>query len=290
MAGLGYYTRARNLHTTANEIVEKYGGEFPETYEGLLSLKGVGDYTAAAIASVCFGLPHPVMDGNVTRFITRHFGITGFVDQAAVKKEIMDVLARLMDGIGSLPMSGKQFARSLTPGNFNQSIIEFGALYCVPRNPNCPECVFADSCYALKYAMVEELPLKKQQQPLKPRYFHYLIVQVRGKKGFYFHKRTENDIWKGLYEFPLIETSKPATLERLINTPDWKKFFGMSRFKVRWQSTAKSHLLSHQKITAKFYDLEIEEPSEEFGILVPTEKINELPVPKIIEKQLNREP
>ncbi|MEI6886208.1 MAG: A/G-specific adenine glycosylase [Bacteroidota bacterium] len=296
--GLGYYSRARNLHTTANEIVEKYDGKFPSTYEGLRALKGIGDYTAAAIASVCFGLPHPVMDGNVIRFITRHFGITGPVDQSAVKKEIMDVLERLMEcaNDAGCRMQDKELCSDTgfrmqdfphpASGNFNQSIIEFGATYCVPRNPQCNECIFNDSCYALKYGMVDKLPLKKQQQPLKPRYFHYLVIQVRGKKGMYFRKRTGNDILKGMYEFPVIETTKTINLPRLMNSPEWKQLFGTSQVKIISQSTQVSQLLSHQKINARFYTIEIEKTSERLGNFISPERIHELPVARIIEKYL----
>ncbi|MCX6284963.1 MAG: A/G-specific adenine glycosylase [Bacteroidetes bacterium] len=335
--GLGYYTRARNLHSTANEIVEKYGGRFPESYESLRELKGIGDYTAAAIASICYRLPHPVMDGNVIRFITRHFGITGAVDLAATKKEIMEVLEELMDGVQRFPkgynasgtaagsplgeasIGAKHFTQaasgsakrdrsggvkmranvgdrsslaeepshnSLYPGKFNQAMIEFGATYCVPRNPECRECIFNESCIALKYGMVEKLPLKKQQQALKPRYFHYLVISVWGMKGVYFRKRTGNDIWKGLYEFPLIETSKPVTLPRLVNSIEWKKYFGKTPLKILSQTGSISHLLSHQKIIATFYSLEIEKPSEKFGSLIHPKNIHELPVARIIEKYL----
>ena len=276
--GLGYYSRARNLHTTANEIVEKYGGRFPGTYEELRSFKGIGDYTAAAIASVCFGLPYPVMDGNVTRFITRHFGISGPSDKAETKKEIMDVLTRLMNDFR------ESFPGSPNPGMFNQAMIEFGAIYCVPRNPVCSGCIFRTSCFAILHDIVDKIPLKKPQQPLKPRYFNYLVIQVRGRKGLYLHKRTENDIWKGLYEFPLIETSRTVTFPRLMNSASWKEYFGTTIVKVLGQTTAISHLLSHQKIIAKFFSLEIDKPSAKFGILIHTKKINELPVARILEK------
>lgn len=171
-------------------------------------------------------------------------------------------------------------------GNFNQSIIEFGATYCVPRNPQCNECIFNDSCYALKYGMVDKLPLKKQQQPLKPRYFHYLVIQVRGKKGMYFRKRTGNDILKGMYEFPVIETTKTINLPRLMNSPEWKQLFGTSQVKIISQSTQVSQLLSHQKINARFYTIEIEKTSERLGNFISPERIHELPVARIIEKYL----
>ena len=367
--GLGYYSRARNLHSTANEVVEKYAGRFPETYDGLRSLKGVGDYTAAAIASVCFGLPHPVVDGNVIRFITRHFGITGTVEKAGVKKEIQDVLMRLMGEvsglsgcssatelirptIGSIPKPGKPFASSLLcmaftepspggdpasvpdateqpdnpskpdfatslprhlatseeeqpgapvksdfatslpryfatsslPGLFNQAMIEFGAMYCVPRNPECGACIFSNSCYALKHNMVGQLPVKKQQQALRSRYFNYLVISVKGREGFYFRKRSENDILKGLYEFPLIETSGAVSPRKLKSSPGWEKLFGRSRADLISYTSDIIHILSHQKIITKFFSIEIKKPSEKIGILVHPEKIAELPVARIIEK------
>jgi len=318
--GLGYYTRARNLHSTANEVVEKYSGKFPETYEGLMALKGVGDYTAAAIASVCFGLPHPVMDGNVIRFITRHFGISGAVDKAETKKEILEVLNDFMENVDdgdssrvsilhkrhqvnegnrsrdakmrtnvgrSLSKAEEPIRNHRTPGLFNQAMIEFGATYCIPRNPDCSDCIFNSSCFALHQGMVEKLPLKKQQQPLKPRYFHYLVIRVRGMKGLYFRKRSENDIWKGLYEFPLLETIKTVSLPRLMNSPGWKHFFEKTPVQVLSQTSTISHLLSHQKIIAKFYSLEIENPSVKFGILIHPNKIHELPIARILEKYLD---
>jgi len=349
--GLGYYSRARNLHSTANEVVEKYAGRFPETYDGLRSLKGVGDYTAAAIASVCFGLPHPVVDGNVVRFITRHFGITGPVDKAGVKKEIMEVLLNLMEEVsgldsgssatellrptsGSLPKPGKPFASSLLrlaftesspggdpasvpdateplsthetsifatsllrhfatytgPGIFNQAMIEFGAMYCVPRNPDCRACIFSDSCYALKHQMVGQLPVKKQQLALKPRYFNYLVINVKGSDGLYFGKRSGNDIWKGLYEFPLIETKEAVSPQKLSSSPEWKKLFGRNKVEMISHTGDTIHILSHQKIITRFYNLEIKKPSETFGTLVRAEKINGLPVARIIEKYFEMYP
>ena len=290
--GLGYYTRARNLHSTANEVVEKYAGRFPETYEGLRSLKGVGDYTAAAIASVCFGLPHPVVDGNVIRFITRYFGITASIEKAGVKKEIMDVLEGLMEHLDDagyemqvIPHPASRIPHHIS-GDFNQSMIDFGATYCVPRNPACDECIFASGCYALKHGMVNELPLKKQQQSLKTRYFHYLVIHVKGKQGVYFSKRTGNDIWKGLYEFPMLETPGPLSLQDLMNSPAWKQYFGKTPLKLLSQTASVNHLLSHQKIIASFCRLEIETPSAKFGMFVRKNKIHELPVARILEKYL----
>jgi len=303
--GLGYYSRARNLHTTAKEIVVKYGGNFPGTYEELRALKGVGDYTASAIASVCFGLLHPVMDGNVNRFISRHFGIESPVNKAATKKEIFNVLMRLMEeseedrsefashdsGIRLFGYSQKSAPDSHPSfsGLFNQAMIEFGAMYCIPRNPACPACIFNSTCYALQHDKVSVLPRKKQSVELRPRYLNFLVVQIAGTKGYYFRKRSENDIWKGLYEFPLIETSKARSLENLMKSTGWKQYFGKTAINVRQMSSSVTHLLSHQKIIARFIDIEISQPVSGLCKYILLSEIHKLPVPRLIEKYLNND-
>jgi A/G-specific adenine glycosylase len=291
--GLGYYARARNLHTTAKEVVVKYGGTFPETYEELRALKGIGDYTAAAIASVCYGLPHPVMDGNVIRFITRHFGITGSIDTARTKKKILKMLQRLMeDREEDYFTISPSHHLTISPfsGTFNQAMIEFGAMYCTPRNPDCPKCIFKSSCYASEHGMAGQLPKKKQPQVLRSRYFHYLVIQIRGKKGFYFRKREGDDIWKGLYEFPLIETSRALSLKTLMKSREWEQLFSQVTIKVKPGTRAVTHLLSHQKIITRFYNVEISGPVSWPGDFIPQSEINKLPVPRLIERYLNSHP
>lgn len=316
--GLGYYSRARNLHSTAKEIVVKYGGTFPVTYNELRSLKGVGEYTASAIASVCFGLPCPVMDGNVIRFITRHFGIESDVSKASTKKEIFNVLMRLMEereeerekvrdeereeireknrnefaiknsgiqGSGNSQNSASGFHLSFS-GLFNQAMIEFGAMYCIPRNPDCQACIFHSTCYAFQNDIVASLPLKKQPKELRTRYLNYLLVHIHGNNGIYFTKRTGNDIWKGLYEFPLIETSTAMPPGRLMKTDEWQQYFRLSQVTVMQMTRSATHLLSHQKIKARFIDLEISGNYAGPGELIPHSEIHKLPVPRLIEKYL----
>jgi len=176
------------------------------------------------------------------------------------------------------------------PGLFNQAMIEFGATYCLPRNPDCSGCVFSTDCYARKHGMVNELPLKKRQQTLKTRYFHYLVIRVRGKKGIYFRKRSGQDIWKGLYEFPLLETNKETNLSDLMASQGWNQLFGKTQLRVISRTGIKNHLLSHQKIIAEFYSLEAERPSGKFGTLIHPDKIHELPVARILEKFLENYP
>lgn len=304
--GLGYYSRARNLHSTAREVVEKYGGRFPESHEGLLALKGIGDYTAAAIASVCFDLPHPVMDGNVIRFITRHFGITGFIDSSATKENVRSVLIDLLseatsqgrfvapDASGNKPLVGRcsSVAEPATgnalwsPGNFNQAMIEFGALYCVPRNPDCVNCIFRNSCVANSTGKVLEIPAKKPAAALKTRHFNYLVIGHPPEKGYYFVKRTADDIWKGLYEFPLIETEAETDESSLTRSAGWKEWFGKLRRTGLKLESEVSHILSHQRIRAKFFRVEtgkaVVKGAEFFG---PGD-LEKLPVHRLMEKFL----
>jgi A/G-specific adenine glycosylase len=282
--GLGYYSRARNLHWTAKEIVVKYGGTFPGTYEEIRSLKGVGDYTASAIASVCFGLPCPVMDGNVIRFITRHFGIESDVSTASAKKEILAVLSRLMNELNETEVSS-----SSVNGLFNQAMIEFGAMYCIPRNPGCQACIFNFTCYAYQNGIVTLLPRKKQPKELRTRYLNYLVMHIHGKNGIYFTKRTGNDIWKGLYEFPLIETSDAMSPGKLMKSGEWQQYFRLTPVTVRSATRSVTHLLSHQKINARFIDLVISGPYFGPGELIPHSDIHKLPVPRLIEKYLTGE-
>ena len=188
--GLGYYSRARNMHTAAREIMTKHGGQFPQDYDSILALKGIGKYTAAAIASIAFHLPYPAVDGNVIRIISRIFGICDDVTQPAVVKQITNICETHIDG--------KQ------PGIFNQAAMDFGAMQCTPKNPQCGECPFMRECYALHHQLTDILPVKKKKAEQKHRYFHYSVYLCDNHT--IIEKRTGSDIWKNMYQFPLIET------------------------------------------------------------------------------------
>ena len=241
--GLGYYSRARNMHAAAKQIMQKFGGEFPKTYSEIISLKGVGDYTAAAIASFVFALPHAVVDGNVYRLLARVFGIDTPINKGAGKKEFALLAQELLDE--------KQVAV------YNQAIMEFGALQCVPRNQNCSDCVLQVICVAAQTNKVHLLPVKIKASAVRVRYFHYFVITK--EQSVYLQKREANDIWLGLYEFPLIETDGDSSMSELIQLPAWAQTVEAEKFEVVQVSEWHKHVLSHQRIFARFYQLKIKD-------------------------------
>jgi A/G-specific adenine glycosylase len=188
--GLGYYSRGRNLHAAAKYIMNECNGEFPNTYKKLLTLKGVGDYTASAIASISYNEPTAVVDGNVYRVLSRLFGIETPINSTSGIKEFKQLAQELIDP--------KQ------PANFNQAIMEFGAIQCKPQNPYCLHCIFNDSCVALQKNSINKLPVKLKKTKVKHRYLHYLVFRSKDGRTM-LHRRSGKGIWQGLYEFPVIE-------------------------------------------------------------------------------------
>ena len=233
--GLGYYSRARNLHKCAKLVVEKYGGHFPEELEDLKQLPGIGPYTAAAIASIAFGKKEAVVDGNVIRVITRLFGIEDDINNGKTTKKINDVAGSLIS--------------ETHPDLFNQAIMEFGALHCTPQNPRCDCCKFALICEARSRGIQNRVPYKLKKLRKRIRYFNYLVITITNR--YLLKKRTNNDIWNGLFEFFLIETDQEATFDQL-KLPDIMSVQS-SRWSVSDKSEMYKHLLSHQTIMAKFY-------------------------------------
>ena len=272
--GLGYYSRARNMHAAARDIVSRYHGQFPDTYEEILKLKGIGEYTASAIASLAFNLPYPVVEGNVLRFFARYFGFLDPVDSGKVKKEVYRKALQYMD--------------TKQPGTYNQAIMEFGALQCRPGKPDCMKCPVNKGCYAFKTGNVNKLPVKSKVQVQRKRYFHYLVFIVHKNKGIYIYlkKRESDDIWKNLYDFPLIETDGPISAEKLMQTNEWKQLVQGSKFHFRKRSDLYKHILSHQIILARFYFIDI---SGKFTLpfsLIPLKDFAKYPVPRLIEEFL----
>lgn len=243
--GLGYYSRARNLHHTAKHVQQELGGSFPNNFEGLKKLKGVGEYTAAAIASFAFGEPRAVVDGNVIRVLARVFGIGTPFDTTEGKKEFAHLAQKLID--------------VQQPGAYNQAIMDFGATVCTPQNPLCGECPLCKYCKALKNDRVEELPVRKNRVAVKERYFNYLFIS-NGKQLF-IEKRTDKDIWNDLYQLPLIETPKP--LIKGIHGAVQAHLPGLS-FEIRGYSKPFTQQLTHRKIHARFIELELKD-FEAFG-------------------------
>lgn len=253
--GLGYYSRARNLHTTAQQIVEKHNGNFPSTYEEIIALKGIGPYTAAAIASFSFGLKHAVVDGNVYRVLSRYFAIDEAIDSTQGKK-IFQALA------DSLIPGGD-------PGTYNQAIMEFGAKQCTPKNPDCGNCPLQLSCKSIGTAELLTRPFKAKKTAVRKRYFHYFDLHENDHTAWV--KRTGKDVWQDLYEFPMIETETeelPETFISLVQEP-------VAVYQTK-------HILSHQHILASFYKGKV--PSTNDWTLVWKDDNDLLPTHRLMEK------
>ena len=252
--GLGYYSRARNLHFAAKQIVAM--GGFPNTIEGIKSLKGVGDYTAAAIGSFAFGLPAAVVDGNVYRVLSRHFGIETPVNTTEGKKEFQALAENL------LPSSDY--------GTYNQAIMDFGAIQCTPQSPKCVVCPLQESCVALRNGKVNVLPIKEKTLKVKSRHLIYIYVRCQGMTAI--HRRGEGDIWQGLYE-PLLVNSE----ERIVNSD------------IRLIAKGVKHVLTHRVLTADFYLWETDNRPTlpEDYIWIKEEDIDNYGIPRLIDKLLS---
>ncbi len=249
--GLGYYTRARNLHKCAQEVVQKFNGKFPPTFEELKQLPGIGEYTAAAIASFAFHQPVAVVDGNVYRVIARVFGIDKNIASPDGKKFFAE--------------KANQLISTIDPASHNQAIMEFGALHCTPQNPLCEECVFKKTCFAFKHDLQNVLPVKIKQLKLTNRFFYYFFIKSGGK--ILMTERTGKGIWKGLFDFPLHEEKKLADPGKIL-----EEFFPVtSADGKKLISKEYKHVLSHQIIRARF--LVIDWPSGK-GIPITLQHLN----------------
>lgn len=241
--GLGYYSRARNLHATAKYVAFELNGVFPQDYNGLIKLKGVGDYTAAAIASISYGEAVPVVDGNVYRVLSRYFGVETDISSSSAKNEFRELAA------SQLP----KHKASL----FNQAMMEFGALQCVPKSPDCTICVFNSNCVALQTGRVGELPVKLKKTKVTNRYFNYLIIKDSEGKSV-IHKRTAKGIWHNLYEFPLIETETEQNEADVLNLIKEYKEYDFSSADINFLNPDMIvHKLSHQHLYIRFWEVKI---------------------------------
>lgn len=267
--GLGYYSRARNLHATAKMVVTEYEGEFPNTYVELLKLKGVGDYTASAIASICFDIPEPVVDGNVYRVLSRYYGV--------------DLPINSTKGISHFKLLAREVMKSGDIRDYNQGIMEFGAMQCVPKSPDCTSCPLNESCLALAKNIVKELPVKIKKTKIKNRYFNYLVV-LSPKKNTLLEQRTGKDIWQNLWEFPLLERSTSADIKEIeANYEEIIKLESAPEIRL-YNSVEIVHKLSHQNLYTKFWIFNLqEEPIK--GIHF--DKLEDFPVPVLIADFIN---
>ena len=255
--GLGYYSRARNLHAAAKEIVDQHGGQFPATYPQILALKGIGPYTAAAIASFAYDLPYAVLDGNVFRVLARFAGIATPIDSTAGKKLFAE-LAQLCLEVEA-------------PGRYNQAIMDFGATHCKPKQALCSSCPFQSHCVAFKEKKVGEWPIKSKVLKRRTRYFHYLKIQT--SEAIFIKKREDKDVWQTLWEFPLIETEQlldTSTLQAAIES--FMKEHDIKDFHIGQHSAPLKQVLTHQDIIAVFTSIELKDKT---AILDGFEKIKQ---------------
>lgn len=268
--GLGYYSRARNLHHTAKYVAFELSGKFPSTYSDLLKLKGVGEYTAAAIASFCYNEAVPVVDGNVFRVLSRYFDIETDIASGIAKKEFAALAFELMT---------KDNPKKVNPALFNQAMMEFGALQCVPQSPNCGICVFNSSCAALQKKKVNQLPVKSKKLKVKNRFFNYLVVSDANENTI-IQKRTSKGIWHNLYEFPLIETTSAVDFD-FINSTINQDFFQNKTIvsTAEYTNAEVIHKLSHQHLHIKFWKVNIKEVVEN---AIDSETLKTFPFPIVI--------
>jgi len=276
--GLGYYSRARNLHASAIFVTEQLGGVMPGDYQGLLALKGVGKYTAAAIASWCYNEPCAAVDGNVSRVIARLFGIGDAINSPSGERQVLDLATRLLD-------------RS-DPGRHNQAMIEFGALQCVPASPSCTDCPLALKCEANLQDLVDRIPVKNKNKKPVDRWFYYFMINSGG--GTILVPRKGKDIWAGLYELPMIECKGSRSdeeilqemLPRILQEKDAS--YGLSP-RIGKLSDAVKHQLSHQTIHARFLQVEIDRlphPLPGNWQLVELEQVDNYALPRLIHRYL----
>jgi len=263
--GLGYYSRARNLHTAAKHIAHERNGVFPNNYSDILKLKGVGDYTASAIASIAFNEPTAVVDGNVYRVLSRFFGIATPINSTKGIKEFKALATTLID--------------HEQPATFNQAIMEFGAQQCKPKTPYCIVCPLQDACIAFSKNRVAQLPVKLKKTTIKHRYFNYLVF-IDSKKNTLIEKRTQKGIWQNLYQFPLIETKhslEVSEFETLLKQHDLLK--GLPFHFNIYNETDTVHKLSHQHLHTKFWTISVDELPT---LGVPFSELKSYPVPILV--------
>lgn len=279
--GLGYYNRAANLMAAAKTIANEHRGTFPANTKELMKIKGIGPYTAAAIASIAFDISEPVVDGNVFRVLARIFGISTPINSGKGKNEFAALAAKLM--------------HKHPAGTFNQALMEFGALCCKPKTPNCTDCIFKESCVAFRNMNISGYPVKNPKSSIRNRYFYYFVIELKNQPQSYFYlkKRTAKDIWKNLYDFPLIEFYHETRVDTVLQDPGLKLLTKGSKFRCIDFSRHYKHQLTHQAIHAQFFrlivDKKIESATDNSLLLVDRNQIINYPVPRLIDKYLQEQ-
>jgi A/G-specific adenine glycosylase len=272
--GLGYYSRARNLHTTAKIIRDKYAGIFPSSFEELKKLKGVGDYTAAAIASFAFDKPHAVVDGNVYRVLSRVFSISDPIDSSKGKKRFQEIANELIT--------------PNDPGTHNQAIMEIGARVCTPSNPSCINCPLVTLCSAYSSKTISHFPVKQPKSKPRSRYFEYLVLSEG--ESLLLKKRGPSDIWQNLYDFPSIEFTQAHEPEQVAESAEWKHYFKGKKVNIEKISRPVKHVLSHQVIFARFWKINVKgKLSIADAEFISNSELRKYPVPRLIDRYLEKE-
>ena len=265
--GLGYYSRARNLHFSAKLIMQEYEGAFPSTYKELMKLKGVGDYTASAIASICFNEQTAVVDGNVYRVLARYFGIYTPINST--------------QGIKEFKVLAQSLLETDNPGQYNQAIMDFGALQCTPQSPDCSQCPLAGGCEALKLKAIHKLPVKEKKIKIKKKYFNFIVLLTPNDKVI-LSKREGKGIWQNLYQFPLIESERTLDLESLVERSDFNDLFDGDVYSIKLHNNKEwVHKLSHQHLYTHFWVVEAKSSHLD---LIPLEALSTYAVPRLVEK------
>ena len=273
--GLGYYSRARNLHQSAKTVVDDYEGVFPNSFDEILKLKGIGVYTASAIAAFAFNLPKAAVDGNVYRVLSRLFGVYELTNSPKGKKAFQELADELM--------------ADAEPQIYNQAIIEFGALQCTAKIPKCEECPLQANCFAYLNKAQNLLPVKKKKIKITNRYFYYLYIY--NEERFLLKQRGDDDIWRKMFEFPLIEADNKIELVDLINTESWRSLFVDIKIEVKDHLVTKVHKLSHQNLHIEFIEVKVDNDtinSLSSFVCVDSELSKDYPLPKPIELYLAR--
>ncbi len=276
--GLGYYSRARNLHHTAKEIANTYQGKFPETYKELIALKGIGDYTASTILSICFNQAYPSADGNIMRVISRLFEIAEPINKPVGKNKIVEICKSLIS--------------KERPGDFNQALMDFGSRICTANNTQCNNCIFNDTCLSYKNEIVHRLPHKEKAKPKTKEYFNYFVCMNESSDEIIIRKRTEG-IWKNLYEFPLILTKQKLSEKKAITG-----FIEINKIKgsisLNSVSTIQKHILSHKELFVRFYNVELgsnddflNAKKQKDSISIKIIELKKFPFPIILRKYID---
>jgi A/G-specific adenine glycosylase len=277
--GLGYYSRARNLHHAARYIAGTLKGAFPENYAELLKLKGIGEYTAAAVSSIAYGEVKPVIDGNVVRVLSRLYAIDDASDSTTGKKILRTLASQLIDADD--------------PATFNQSIMEFGAMHCRPANPMCETCPLQPACHAFRLRKTSAYPVKLPRTSVKELYLYYMVIlfPVGKETHILLNRRSTQGIWRNLYDFPHLESFVPLQIAQVLSLEPAGSLLENLNTEVSVISDEYVHILSHRKIRARFIRIQSKETIPSPGVFrsIPVQRIGDFPVPRLIERYLNDE-